>query len=123
MKQVPLKIEPWESHSALDRIDWTKCAPFNVNPRGYLVHRVKCGRSYFWYGEYSHDAVTHWCGNATTSNGISLTDKPPENRLLCARCERLAVAAGLPSADELAGKHIHLGAIKVHRECCRDERN
>lgn len=46
---------------------------------------------------------------------------PPDDKLLCEACERNAVLAGLPSADELAGRHVHLGKIKAVQTCCVGE--
>ena len=43
---------------------------------------------------------------------------PPDDKLLCEACELSAVLAGLPSAYELAGRHVHLGRIKAVRVCC-----
>ena len=46
---------------------------------------------------------------------------PPADKLLCEACERSAVLAGLPSADELAGRHVHIGKIKAVQTCCVGE--
>lgn len=43
---------------------------------------------------------------------------PPDDRILCARCEAIAVANGLPSADELAGRHVHKGGVVAVATCC-----
>ena len=43
------------------------------------------------------------------------------DKLLCAACERNAVLAGLPSAYELAGRHVHLGKLKAVQTCCVGE--
>lgn len=102
---------------------WKKTLPFNVNPRGVLIHRVRLGLSILYHGEHSHDCVHYWCTNQSNGEGVSLTDDPPEGRLLCEICERNAVAAGEPSADELCGRHVHVGVMKAHRTCCRDDKN
>lgn len=102
---------------------WKQTLPFNVNPRGILVHRVRCGRSHFWYGKRSHDSVNYWCCNSVSGKGVNLTDAPPADRLLCAHCERLAVEAGEPTAEELAGHHVCIGVLKAFRLCCRNEGN
>lgn len=104
-------------------VAWKSSLPFNVNPRGVLIHRVKSGRTHFQRGEYSHHTVEYWCGGSAHTEGMDLTNCPPVERLLCVRCEMFAVAAGLPAADAIAGYHIHLGTLKAHRECCRNDQN
>jgi hypothetical protein len=102
---------------------WAKTLPFNVNPNGWLIHRVRYGESHYYRGKFSHDSVTYWCGGQNSGSGINLTDKHPKDRLLCVGCERKAVAAGEHPADKLAGRHIHLGELRPHRLCCRNEEN
>ncbi len=104
---------------------WRMTLPFNVNPRGIFVHRVRCAGSILEHDghQHSHDWAHYWCGNQTCGEGVSLTDSPPDDRLLCARCEAMAVAAGQPTADELLGRHIHIGSARVVRECCRTDHN
>lgn len=104
-----------------NQIDWTQSLPFNVNPRGILVHRVKSGQTHTEdNGERSHDCVHYWCGNVACGEGVELTADPPEDRILCSACERIAVEAGEKSADELAGHHVHIGRVRAYRECCRE---
>lgn len=107
----------------LETLHWTMTLPFNSNPRGVLVHRVRIGHSFWKRGQHSHDAVTYWCANSAVGGGLNLTEVPPEDRLLCARCEQLAVEAGEPTAEELAGRHVCIGVMKPHRICCRNEEN
>lgn len=102
---------------------WSKVLPFNVNPRGKLIHRVRQGASHYLHGRYQHDSIHYWCEGQVCSSGMDLTDNPPENRLLCVGCEKKAVAAGEKPADKLAGRHVHLGVLKPHRICCRNEEN
>lgn len=102
---------------------WKSTLPFNVNPRGILVHRVRDACSIFYDGSHSHDAVHYWCGNVATGHGVSLTDQPPENRLLCEACETKATEAGEPSAEKLCGRHIHTGVLRAQRTCCPDTHN
>lgn len=104
-------------------IHWTKALPFVVNPRGKLVHRVRSGCSYRNDQKWSHDAVTFWCGNSCFVAFDALTDDPPRDRLLCAVCEARAIAAGEPTAEQLAGRHVCTGQLKVSRLCCRNEGN
>ena len=97
----------------------TEALPFNVNPRGVLVHRVREGFTIFYGKKYSHEAVHYWCGNQTNGEGVDLAAVPPADRLLCEKCELAAVAAGERPTDEIAGRHVHRGVVKVHRTCCR----
>lgn len=102
---------------------WIKVAPFNVNPRGILIHRIRYGHTHFSNGRRHHDSVTYWCGNQTNGEGVGITADPPADRLLCAICEAKAVAAGEKPADELAGRHVHIGEVRAKRLCCANERN
>lgn len=94
--------------------------PFYANPRGQLIHRVKSAVTIFDNGEPSHISVRYWCNNGSTAGADGFAEFPPEERLLCVPCERNAVDHGQPTADELAGRHVHLGVMKPHRVCCRD---
>lgn len=49
---------------------------------------------------------------------FSFLAAPPEDKILCARCEAIAVANGLPSAAELAGRHVHVGRTVAVMTCC-----
>lgn len=103
-------------------VHWKMCLPFVVNPRGILVHRVRWATTHFWKGEVDHDSVMYWCGNSVSSV-MEFVEVPPEDRLLCARCEAIAVAAGEKPADELAGRHVHVGETRAKRLCCTNEDN
>jgi len=105
-------------------LQWSKALPFVVNTRGLLVHRVRYAGTHLHNdGTFSHNSATFWCGNQANGETVSFVADPPENRLLCERCEKIAVAAGQPKADELAGRHVHVGAIKAQRRCCLNEQN
>lgn len=118
-KNVRLRIaKPYPPGGCGKHLDWERAPAFNVNPRGILIHRVKDGRTHLMpWG--NHNSITQWCGNGVSGEGVSLTDDPPKDRLLCAYCEAKAVAAGEPTADQLAGRHVHIGALKAIRTCCR----
>jgi hypothetical protein len=102
---------------------WKKTLPFNVTPRGILVHRVRMGTTHFYSGEYSHDSVSYWCANGTAGEGVNLVAEPPKGKLLCAHCERMAVAAGELPTDKLVGRHVCIGVLRPHRLCCGHEQN
>jgi len=115
-------LEHRESEYSKTRM-WTHTLPFNVNPRGVLIHRIKSGCTIINGGKVSHDAIECWCNNMTNGEGVSPTDKPPKDRLLCARCEAIAVEHGEPPASKLVGRHMHIGVMKPVRLCCRNEQN
>lgn len=98
---------------------WVSCAPFVENSRGVLIHRPRSGATYNIH-RHPHVGVTFWCGMSVSSDGKNLTflAAPPNDRILCARCEAIAVANGLPSVDELAGRHVHKGGVVAVATCC-----
>lgn len=69
-----------------------------------------------------HIGVSFWCGMATTTDGTNLTflDSPSDDKILCARCEEFAAKNGLPSADSLAGRHVHVGRTVAVMTCCTE---
>lgn len=99
---------------------WTRCLPFVENSRGTLIHRPRSGATYNIHRTGPHIAIGFWCGMQVSSGGKNLTflAAPPEGRILCERCERIAVENGLPSADELAGRHVHKGRTVAVATCC-----
>ena len=103
--------------------NWTRSLPYNVNPRGMLVHRVRAGTTFYDVrGEERHSALMYWCGMTVCGyGGIDTTDDPPQNRLLCIRCEEMAIEAGQPTSQELTGRHVHVGSLRAVRECCQNE--
>lgn len=109
-----------------ESIDWEEAHPFVVNPRGTLAHRAKSITTHGRAGEATHCSVSYWCGNQCCfevdfSDDVIVAD--PGDRLLCQYCEAKAIAAGEKPADKLAKRHIHLGVLRPHRICCRDENN
>ncbi len=96
---------------------WASCLPFVENTRGVLIHRPKSAVTYNLHRE-PHLAVIYYCGNGTSGRKhITFLPVPPEGALLCERCEQAALEAGLPSADALAGRHVHKGKIKAVVTC------
>lgn len=100
---------------------WIKCAPFVENKRGKLIHRPRAGATYQLHKSGPHIGITFWCGMAVTDHGgkLTLLDAPPEHSILCERCEEIALTNGLPSADELAGRHVHKGRTAAVSSCCQ----
>lgn len=119
MLKLPLERKPFHCKNGFP---WASCAPFVENSRGVLIHRPRSGATYNIH-KYPHVAVNFWCGMTATSGGKNLTflAAPPEDKILCARCESIARANGLPSADELAGRHVHIGRTVAVMTCCTKE--
>ncbi len=108
-----------------DYFSWKSCLPFMENKRGVLIHRpravVTINASRLFTKKLPYLAVTHWCGNSVNSeNSFTFLNAPPEGKILCERCEVLAVEAGLPSASSLAGRHVHVGGVKAVASCCEN---
>ncbi len=103
-------------------IPWASCQPFIENSRAVLIHRPRSVVTHKLSQHKPHISIKCWCG-ATFSGTKKFTflDAPPEDSLLCARCEDVAVNAGIQSASELAGKHVHLGCVVPKRLCCVEE--
>lgn len=99
---------------------WKKSLPFVWNPRGVMIHRAKSVHTYGYFSNSKllRNVVHFWCGNFC--NNPEFYSDPPENRLLCVRCEALATQAGELSADELAGRHVHIGKAIAVRTCCQE---
>ena len=104
---------------------WKKSLPFHVNPRGILTHRVRSVTS-LWIDSHKSrrwESIRYYCGNSVCGSGHDLTDDPPVNRLLCERCEAFAAIAKQKPADELVGRHVHIGKLRSVRTCCPVEDN
>lgn len=104
----------WSSHS----INWKKAAPFWFNPRAILIHRPKAVLTLIHEGlkNRSYPVVDYWCGgHAIRGDAVR---ELPQGKLLCERCEYEAVRNGLPPADEILGRHIHIGWAKAVQTCC-----
>ena len=102
-------------------LPWASCAPFVENSRGVLIHRPRSAQTITIHKE-PHIAVHYWCGNGVAGKrNLTFLAAPPTDKLLCEACERNAVLAGMPPADKLAGRHVHLGRIKAVQVCCGGE--
>ena len=116
MLKLPLEIRPFDRNNG---ITWKSCLPFVKNSRGTLIHRPRSGATYNLHAN-PHNVVTFWCGMIVSSGGKNLTflSTPPDDKILCERCEAAAVKAGMLSADELAGRHVHKGRTVAVVTCC-----
>lgn len=102
---------------------WLRSEPFVVNPRGILTHRVMHVTAIFWSRELSHYHADYLCGNGCNIDMYKINDvlvaDPPKDRLLCERCELIAIKDDLPSGDTLAGRHVHRGILVPVQTCCK----
>lgn len=100
--------------------NYTRSAPFFENPRGVLIHRIRA--LFRLEASYSSEPwliVEYWCGNHGRSDMLDsgiLFD--PGAKLICARCEALAVAQGESTCSELAGRHACTGVCVPVNTCC-----
>ena len=103
-------------------VNWKSCLPFVDNPRGVLIHRIREVYTFMTDGQPRHSHAEYWCGNGTNFDGGNIfTSSPGADRILCSRCEAIAVEHGQPTADELAGHHVHIGGVRPYRTCCKDK--
>lgn len=103
------------------RIEWNRSVPFAKSTRGVLLHRVKSGETFLRDGVRTHDHVGFWCGNGANhgqGSKVEFYESPPDEYLVCERCEESCKRHGEKSASELAGRHIHVGRIVAKRACC-----
>jgi len=118
MSLVKLRHCKWRNDERLKyrHVEWKKSLPFVFNPRGVLIHRAKSVHSNGVFADDTNTSVIYWCGNL--GRDPEFYADPPADKLLCARCELLAVNAGEATADVLAGRHVHIGKAVPVRTCC-----
>lgn len=116
MNRVPLrKPKPYPAGYTVPW--WRDCQPFILNDRAVLIHRPRSVTAHSCLGK-SWIAVHNWCGNSFTgSKKFTFLDAPPAGRLVCERCESMAVQAGEKSSSELAGHHVCVGKVKAYNSC------
>lgn len=119
INKQPLKKPKGEPYKG--SIAWKMCLPFVDNKRAQLIHRPKKVTTYVHY-KFPYLGVKAWCGNTFVGDKFTfLADLQPDGKLLCARCEAIALENGLPSAESLVGHHVHIGKLKPIRICCKTE--
>lgn len=119
MKKIPLDRPKLHPSFIGNTIVWTKSAPFFRNRRGVLLHRVRSASTSISDPEEPHSCVQYLCGNiGHVFTREDFTDSPAASEVLCIQCEAVAKKRGLPTADELAGYHVHVGRAKAVRACC-----
>lgn len=119
MLKLPLRAwKPMPPDYRRNMFPWASCAPFVENRRGLLIHRPRSVAT-FVSSRWTHFSVHYWCGCCANNDNGNLTflEAPPVESILCERCEQKAIEAGLPSAEELAGRHVHIGKLKAVLTC------
>lgn len=117
-----MKLALEKKKPAPNQLHWKACLPFVENKRGVLIHRPRTATTYSIH-RLPHIGISFWCGMGVTgkSDKFDFLSEPPEDLILCERCEAIAVKNGLPSADELAGRHVHKGRTVAVVTCCSTE--
>lgn len=119
-----MPLEKGHQHTA-----WKEGEPFFNSDRGRLIHRVRAvdqiefNSQSYPYGTRYNVLVETWCGSrrlSTDSEGMER--EPSGGKLVCERCEQAAIDAGMPSSEELTGRHVHVGRCRVVQTCCQDAR-
>lgn len=103
-----------------NEIPWRECSPFVENSKAVLIHRPRSVSTHKIGPTYkSHISVRGWCGNHFSGmKKFTFLDAPPEGKLVCARCEKIATKMGEPPSHVLAGRHVHLGHVVALQTCC-----
>ena len=123
MKLQLRKGRPYPGGYNSNKVRWASALPFVENSRGVLIHRPREVTTHTLLKE-PHISVKFFCGNTVSSqNSLTFLDSPPEGKLLCDRCETMALALGMPSADSLVGRHVHRGKVVAVQTCCQNESN
>ena len=120
MKIQLRKGRPYPNGYSSNKVRWASAMPFVENSRGVLIHRPREVTTHTQF-QKPHISALFFCGNGVSSNRSTLTflDAPPEGKLLCDRCETVALALGMPSADSLVGRHVHRGKVVAVQTCCQ----
>lgn len=117
MSKLPLELTKWTAYVPGPVGQMTSALPFVENSRGVLNHRPRSADIHKCGYRPHHLAVHYFCGSQVTgTDNITFLAEP--TMLLCEACEARAVMAGLPSADEIVGRHVHVGKTKVFQTCC-----
>jgi len=120
---LPLIVK--KSDNPYERVyfHWRSSKPFVENRMAVLIHRPRKITTHKLKDRKPHDAIQFHCGSTQVGKRSKFTflDDPPEGKIVCARCEELAVERGLPSSSELAGRHVCTGGVKAVKSCCNTD--
>ena len=121
-------LPPKSNHERRDglfkQFNFNQSAPFFENPQGMLIHRVRSLYRLTYKDERTWFIVDYWCANGARPEEVDdglLFD--PGDKLVCARCEAVAVARGLKSSSELAGRHVCTGVCRPVNTCHPNDLN
>jgi hypothetical protein len=127
MKKALVKLRsPNSDHTSggWEQTAYRFAAPFFENPRGVLIHRVRA--LYELKPPYDREPwsiVEYWCGNHGRDCNDSGLLFDPGVKLICARCEAMAVAKGEKTSSQLAGRHVCTGICVPVNTCCPNQTN
>ncbi len=127
MKKIKLRTGRYKKAESLYRreIEWKEGPAFFVNPNGIMIHRVRSIATHLnTAGRATHEGILYFCGNIGRpgrGRDSGFYDDPPADRLLCSHCEAAAIRARQPTADELTGRHVHIGKLRAEKLCCKIE--
>lgn len=120
-----MKVALEKRHNNTDNryqyLQWLSCLPFLENKRAVLIHRPRAVATVAKsaVSKRPYLIATMWCGSSmVNSEHWTFLEAPPVEKIVCARCESLAVLSGLPSSASLAGAHVHIGGVKAVKYCC-----
>lgn len=119
---------PLHDHTRDERfqqLTYWQGAPFFLNPRGVMAHRVKAlYQLTATYADKPWTIVNYWCGNmGRTGLDDDGLEFDPGERLVCARCEAFATGHGEKTSSELAGRHVCVGVCRPVNVCCPGDKN
>lgn len=122
--KVALQQKYESSDDRYQYLNWLTSLPFLENKRAVLIHRPRAVATVAKsaVSKYPYLIASMWCGNSmVNSEHWTFLSAPPEEKIVCARCESMAVLNGLPSSDSLVGHHVHIGGVKAVIQCCKQE--
>lgn len=100
-------------------IAWKEASPFIDNARAILIHRPRYVVTHKVGERSAHISIECWCGNHFSgTKKFTFLNAPTDGKLLCARCEEVAVKHGQPSSEQLTGHHVHVGRLVPQQLCC-----
>jgi len=98
---------------------WDMSAPFVSNPSAKLIHRVRTLHTHNGIVSPGRLIIDYWCGGRHyCGTDDDLIFEVPNGRIVCERCELMAIAKGELSSSKLAGRHVHVGRMVVKQTCC-----
>lgn len=119
MNRIRVKLDKSRYANMYEK-SWQQSKPFVMNDRAALIHRPRVVCDHKLAGFAPHISIEYHCGNsAAGSDKFTFLDEPPKDRLLCHACEVRAVMAGLPSAEQITGRHVHTGKMRMVQTCCK----